>query len=80
MTRSQKARIAAHKSWANTADRSARSASGQTGLLAKFEREARQRLGPGATDAQVAAAAESARKAHFAELSAKGVAARRGAA
>lgn len=77
MTRSAKARIAAHESWARTADRSARAMPGQNGLMARLEREVRERLGPGATEAQVAAATESARKAHFARLSAAGVAARR---
>jgi hypothetical protein len=72
--------MAAHQSWANTRDRAARTAAGTRGLAKKFEREARERLGPGATDAQVAEAAESARRAHYARLSAAGVAARRGAA
>jgi len=45
--------------------------------LAKFEREARERLGPDATDRQVAEAAESARRAHYARMGAAGVTARR---
>jgi len=77
MTRSAAARAAAHQSWANTADRSARTASGYAGLLARFEREARERLGPGATDAQVAAAAESARRAHYVRMGSASAAARR---
>ena len=80
MTRSSAARLAAHQSWANTPDRAARTAPATAGLAAKFGREARERLGPGATEAAVQAAAESARKAHYARLSAAGVAARRGAA
>ena len=79
MTSSAAARIAAYQSWANTPDRSARTAGARQGLLARFEREARQRLGPDATDAQVAAAADAARKAHYARLSAAGVAARKSA-
>jgi hypothetical protein len=77
MTTSAAARMAAHQSWANTADRTARTAPAAQGLLAKFEREARERLGPDATERQVAEAAESARKAHYSRLSAAGVAARR---
>jgi hypothetical protein len=75
--RSITARIAAYESWANTADRSARTAPARLGLLNKFEREARERLGPSATDRQVADAAESARRAHYTRLSVAGVAARR---
>jgi hypothetical protein len=80
MTSSASARIAAYESWARTPDRAARTASSRAGLLAKFGREARERLGPDATDRQVAEAAEAARKAHYARMSAAGVAARRGAA
>lgn len=80
MTRSASARVAAHESWARTADRTSRTAAARAGLHARFEREARERLGPGATDRQVADAAESARRAHYQRLSAAGVAARRGAA
>lgn len=77
MSTPAQARVAAHESWARTADRSARSRPGQYGLDAKFAREARERLGSAATDRQVADAAASARKAHFARISAAGVAARR---
>lgn len=76
MTRTQLARMAAHTSWARTADRTARTSGARRGLQAKFEREAREQLGPGATDRQVADAAESARRAHYQRLSAAGVAAR----
>lgn len=76
MTAAQ-ARLAAHESWARTADRTARTQAARAGLGARFEREARERLGPAATDRQVADAAESARKAHYARMSAAGVAARR---
>ena len=68
MNRSAAARIAAHESWANTADRAARAARGYDGLRARFVREARERLGPGATDVQVSDAAESAARAHFARI------------
>lgn len=65
MTTSAAARMAAHTSWARTTDRTARTEAARTGLLDKFEREAREQLGPDATDAQVADAAESARQAHY---------------
>jgi hypothetical protein len=48
-------------------------------MLAKFTREARARLGPDATERQVAKAAESARRAFYKRLSAAGVAARKAA-
>jgi hypothetical protein len=80
VSRSAAARAAAHESWARTADRAARTSAARAGLMARFEREARERLGPQATPRQVADAAESARRAHYARLAAKSVAARRGAA
>jgi hypothetical protein len=58
-------------SWARTQDRAARTAAARAGLIAKFEREARERLGPHASARQVADAAESARKAHYARMRAK---------
>jgi hypothetical protein len=48
-------------------------------MLTRFTREARERLGPDATESQIAAAAEAARKAFYARLSAAGVAARKAA-
>jgi len=77
MNRSMAARIAAYESWAATPDRAARAAAGQRGLLAKFEREARDRLGPEATDRQVADAADAARSAHYLRLAAASAEARR---
>ena len=78
MTRSVQARIAALEGWAQTTDRTARTEAMRTGLLTKFHREARERLGSDATEAQVAAAADAARKAHYTRLSAAGHAARYG--
>ncbi len=68
--------MAAHESWAATPDRTARTAPARAGLERKFEREARERLGQDATERQIAEAAESARRAHYARMSAAGVAAR----
>jgi hypothetical protein len=70
-------RAGAHLSWARTPSRSARTAPARAGLEARFERIARESLGPHATDRQVAQAAESARKEHYARMSAAGVAARK---
>ncbi len=78
MTRSSQARIAALEGWARTADRAARTSTARAGLEAKFHREARDRLGPGATERQVADAADAARKAHYSRMSAAGHAARYG--
>ena len=69
-------RLAAYESWARTPDRSARTSPGRQGLLARFEREARDLLGPEASDRAVAEAAEARRRAYYAQLSAAGVAAR----
>lgn len=68
MNRKSAAQLAAYTSWANTPDRSARAGLGYAGLLARFEREARERLGPDASPRAIADAAESARLAHFARL------------
>jgi hypothetical protein len=67
--RTARASIAGHTRWskANDADRKANGEAGQKGLLAKFEREIRE-ADPGASDAEVARRAESARKAHFARM------------
>lgn len=65
--RSQRARIAAAVSWANTTDRSARGRNAQDGLRRKFEREARE-LHPDASEEHIAKAAESLYKAHFARI------------
>lgn len=77
MNRSQAGRLGGYEPWARTPDRAARSAQGYSGLLARFEREARERLGPGASERAVADAADSLRKAHYARLSAAGMAARK---
>ena len=68
--RTLRATIAAHTSWANTDNRSARTANARAGLEAKFLREA------GGDPVR----AESLRKAYYARLALKSVAARRRAA
>lgn len=68
--RSLAGRAAAHRSWANTADRSARTAPARAGLDARFLAEA------GGDPIR----AESLRKAHFAALALKSAKSRRRAA
>lgn len=72
------AQIAAHESWANTPNRSARTAPGRAALMARFERE----VDPDSVllPAERARRAENKRKAYFARLalmSAKARAARK---
>ena len=76
MTRSPAARIPAHEPRVRTPDRAASTKPSRSTMLVRFTREARERLGPDATERQVARAAESARKAFYKRLSAAGVAAR----
>ncbi|KXF48356.1 hypothetical protein AXA44_29695 [Rhodococcus sp. SC4] len=69
------ARIAAHDSWANTADRSARTAAGRKAHLDKFEKlvDPNGELSP--TERAIRAA--HARTAHFTRLALKAAQARR---
>jgi hypothetical protein len=71
---------AAHALWAKTTDRTAATAKMRAGFLAKLSREARERLGPDATGEQVAKAADSALKAHYARMKLNSLKARRKAA
>lgn len=68
-------RIGAHKSWAQTENRSARTLPARMGLLAKFEREVdpNNELLPSERQKR----AESLRKAHYSEMSLKSARARR---
>lgn len=68
-------RFGAHRSWANTADRSARTAPARKALEARWERLADPDhvLPP----AERAKRAESLRKAHFARMALKSAQARR---
>jgi len=64
--RKLRAQLAAHTSWANTTDRSARTAPARAALLERFERE----VDPDGTldPAERAERAESARRAHYARM------------
>ena len=54
--------------WANEPDRTAATAPARAGFLGKLQREAREALGPAATDEQVAKAVDNALKAHYAKM------------
>jgi hypothetical protein len=73
--RRRRARIAAHASWAKTADRAARTAAGTRGLLARFERQ----VDPdGVLDPQQRLVmARHARTAYMLQLAERSAAARR---
>jgi acyl-CoA reductase-like NAD-dependent aldehyde dehydrogenase len=77
VTRSAAARIPPYEP--RVPDRTASPKPARNNMLAKFTREARERLGPDATEREVARAAESAHKAFYKRLSAAGVAARKAA-
>jgi hypothetical protein len=79
VTRSAAPRIPAGEPRAAASRRRAGIKSSRSTMLTRFTREARERLGPDATESQIAAAAEAARKAFYARLSAAGVAARKAA-
>lgn len=69
--RSMQMRLASYKSWANTRDRSARTeAARKASHHTRFIEKARQKH-PGATEAEVLAAADALRKAHYQELAAR---------
>jgi len=64
--RALRASIAANARWSRE-NPAANAARGQAGLLAKFEREARQ-AEPGLTEAEYARRAEAAHRAHMGRL------------
>jgi hypothetical protein len=70
-----RAQAAAHQSWANTADRSARTAAARKALDARFERE----VDPEGTlpAAERELRAKAARSAYYAEIARKSLQARR---
>lgn len=75
--RSQVARINAYKSWAATRSRSARTAAGRRAADQRFTAQARELLGPDATEKQVAQSAEALRSAWYRELALRSAKARR---
>jgi len=75
-----RASIGANARWAAVADRNAATAPARRGFFDKLEREAREKLGPEATDQQVARAADNALKAHYARMQMNSLIKRRKAA
>jgi|HubBroStandDraft_3_1064219.scaffolds.fasta_scaffold69356_2 hypothetical protein len=79
--RRQRATLAAQTSWANTADRTARTEAGRAGMRRKIENERMAHFGESAwramTGEQQAQAVDAAYKAHFAGLALKASQARR---
>lgn len=65
--RKRRAELGAHISWANTADRTARTAPGSRAAEARFEKQARE-MHPDAEDEFVAKVAENLRKAHYSRM------------
>jgi hypothetical protein len=60
--------LGANARWAAEPDRTRATAGARQGFLDKLQREAREKLGPAATDEQVAKAADNALKAHYAKM------------
>lgn len=74
--RTLRARLGAHMSWANTTDRTARTERARQAAEGRFEKKARE-MHPNATDTEIAAVAESLRKAHYTALGLRSAQARR---
>lgn len=75
--RSMRNRIASYKSWANTKDRSARTAAARkSSHHDRFVKQARE-IHPDGTEAQVEAAAEALKSAYYRELASRSAATRR---
>jgi hypothetical protein len=74
--RTLRARLAAHTSWANTADPSSRTAKARAAATEKWTAKARE-LHPDGDDALIARTAEHLRKAHFARMGMASAAKRR---
>ncbi|WP_407553120.1 hypothetical protein QOM21_24065 [Streptomyces sp. Pv4-95] len=65
--RTLRARLAAHTSWANTADPASRTAKARAAANGKFVQQARA-LHPTASDERIAEVAAHLKKAHFSRL------------
>ncbi|MEW2451256.1 hypothetical protein AB0896_27485 [Streptomyces parvulus] len=71
-----RAQLGAEVSWANTVDRTARTAPAARAAEARFHTQARE-MHPDATEEQVAKVAENLRRAHFKRLALAAATARR---
>lgn len=76
MNTTLRARLAAHESWANTSDRSARTAPARQAARDRFIRLARERYGDLAP-AELQKRAEHLRKAHYTRMAIASAEARR---
>ncbi|MFJ8555272.1 hypothetical protein [Streptomyces sp. NPDC093676] len=75
--RSMQMRLASHMSWANTTDRSARTAAARKASHHdRFLKQARAKH-PDATEAQIVEAAEALKKAHYTEMALRSAQSRR---
>ncbi|MFJ8791437.1 hypothetical protein [Streptomyces sp. NPDC102462] len=75
--RAMRNRIAAYHSWANTTDRSARTAAARKASHHdRFIKQAREKH-PDGTEEQITAAAEALKKAHYTEMARRSAQARR---
>lgn len=74
--RSLSAAALAHDSWANTEDRTARTAPARSSFMGRFERKVREEF-PDLPDDEVVRRAEHAKKAYFLRLSLASAKARR---
>lgn len=77
---SSTARTSAHLSWAHTRDRRERTAPARDAANRRWHDQARELLGPDATEQQVTDSATSLRKAYFGNLARKSAEARKRAA
>lgn len=75
--RTMQLRLAAHVSWANTPDRSARTAAARRASHHTRFLDMARKKHPNATEKQIAQIAESLKKAHYQELALKSAQARR---
>lgn len=73
---SYKKQLAAHVSWAQTEDRTARTAPARRGFRDKITRQIREQF-PNLNDAEVEVRAEHARKAHYLRMAARSAEVRR---
>lgn len=73
---SAEASIRSYTSWGSTPDRAARTAPARQAFGARFERQARERLGDNASDRAVSQAADALKCAHFRLMAQKSAAAR----
>ncbi len=70
---SEQSRAASHIRWASVGDRTAETQALRNGFRAKLEQQARELLGPDATDVEIARSADNLLKAHYARMRANSI-------